>query len=207
MTLVNLTSLIPSEVWRMPSKLVHCLPTIWFALYIELATIHGMPGRITRSSFPHCCVAGTWYEIGVALGYVPSSTRLDAAADDTGLAVMVKVTKDEVGRLSTGAWVKDGTSLSGKPVVTVVVRVVVERKSVEKLAVVGRLSAGTSVKLGTSLSGKPVVTVVVGVTVVRKSVEKVSVVGILSAGTWVKLGTSLSGIPVVTVVVGVTVVR
>jgi hypothetical protein len=62
-----------------------------------------------------------------------------------------------VGRLLAGTAEKLETSLSGKPVVTVVKRVSVLAK------VVGRLLAGTAENDGISVNGKPVVTVVVSV--------------------------------------------
>lgn len=160
-TLVHLTTLAPAAVFRMPSKLVHCVPTIWSALYIELATVHGIPGRTSRSSFPHCWVAATLNAICVALAYAASITWLAVGSGETGyafavLVVMVKVVKVEVGRLLTGTAVKDGMSLSGKPVVTV--------ELTEKV-VVGRLSTGTAVKEGISLSGNPVVIVAFGISV------------------------------------------
>lgn len=73
-TLVQDTSWVPSVASRMPSKLVHCEPTIWSALYMELATVQGIPGRLKMSLSPHCSVAEILKSTGVASAYEPLMT-------------------------------------------------------------------------------------------------------------------------------------
>lgn len=148
-TLVHCTSLVPSVAWRTASKFVHCDPTIWSALYIELATVQGIPGRDRISLSPHCSVAATLKAISVASAYELLMTWLVAATVEVGATVLVESrVSGSDDTTVVGAAVLDGATVSGSDDTTVVAAAVVGTMtvsvSVSDATVDARLSVGTA---------------------------------------------------------------